>query len=1177
MKQLKKLTLLSVAVSSVMALSACSNGNSTGGGNNQKNTSPLPQKIEVDLNDKVKVLDQAVNKDVTKVTVDDNQHLVLEVSNPQSELTNKKVGDIVYLPPKTANDLGVFVKIKEIKTNSNGSIQVITEQPDGAEVFDNVNANVTGVKPKILSIIAPNSDLSKVKGLSQNSGLQQGLTGLEEKITIPISVAISKPKRQYSSSAFTSYKRYCAYPKSFAEHKGITYDKALTELEKLCDTALKFEGSVELNIGEIVNTMDIQKNSSGELTAKSGRVSGKISLKDTEFSINGKIKLFEKELRLSELLGISGMYAEQYFKDYQRTSVDGYFAKVAVTGLSADDKKGKIPLGGFVFGAGGAIFVKGTETGIATSLASPLGGVAMVYGIIDATGKISLEVEYVYNSGKKEIGIEQKDNKISAIPQDTVADATAKNQININGEISGETQIGGAIEGDFFLGGVRFANLGGQYVQKRNGSLTGSYQYDIATGKETVGGCYAWGIGKGFIFYGNLALGVEGTLDVGFFKTQGQAGFQYGFMYPEKEKQTDPNFKSDLWKYTNMVGTKKYPEVCITQLPSEFSIEKVQQYSIHPSHLTEVPVNIVIDRKVKNDAGVKYTTPEKYQVQIGKYDPFGFKVNSWSQPMDVWVDDDGIVTLPFYSQVDEYGMPKAPYTKTNRLTVPYGKSVIKIIAIDKLNRKTEKTLDVNIKKTVNIPTITSITTTPQQITTGQQFELIITGQNLPTDRMLTVNGCNAQTQVSLAVDKHIYKCTTPAKATNNHNIAVFDTKGNKLFEKNFKVEQLVSNIVLSNTNLSVGDKIKLTISNLANSIKSVIWNIGGAISNVIDNLANGVEHRFDKAGDVDISATLKDDKNQTVQELTSKVTVASVAVPTVSIKPDKPKQGQDFIAVLNNDGNKEKVVKAVWEYDGKTKTIAQADLYKDITINSNKDELLLKISFYDIYNNLLGITQKSVKLDKQAVQLTIPPVTATKLTATGITLCTDESNKSIVCSLLHSNWLGLKQDGEVQAGQKMSYTRITHEDDECIKDNVTGLIWEQKSKEKGIRYVENTYTWYNDKEYVDNGGNVGTKNGGQCIDSMCDTQDYIEKLNKSNYCGSNKWRMPTIDELSSVVNYTFTPAIDPIFSPTKRHYYLSSTPDAEHADSAWGINFYYGDDATGYKNYSGYIRAVRSN
>lgn len=309
MKQLKKLTLLSVAVSSVMALSACSNGNSVGGVK-QSNTPALPQKIEVDLNDKVKVLDQAVNKDVTKVTVDDNKHLVLEVSNPQSELTNKKVGDIVYLPPKTANDLGIFVKIKEIKTNSNGSIQVITEQPDGAEVFDSIDANVTGVKPKVLGIIAPNSDLSQVNGLPQNTVLQQGLTYLG-KITVPISFAINKPKSQYSSS----HKQFCAYPKSFAEHKGITYDKALTELGKLCDTVFKVDGSVELNIGEIVNTMDIKKSSSGELSFKGGKQSGKISLKDTEFSINLKSKLFAKELRFSEMIGISDRYAEQYFKD----------------------------------------------------------------------------------------------------------------------------------------------------------------------------------------------------------------------------------------------------------------------------------------------------------------------------------------------------------------------------------------------------------------------------------------------------------------------------------------------------------------------------------------------------------------------------------------------------------------------------------------------------------------------------------------------------------------------------------------------------------------------------------------------------------------------------------------------------------------------------------------------
>src|SRR5690606_37411470 len=86
----------------------------------------------------------------------------------------------------------------------------------------------------------------------------------------------------------------------------------------------------------------------------------------------------------------------------------------------------------------------------------------------------------------------------------------------------------------------------------------------------------------------------------------------------------------------------------------------------------------------------------------------------------------------------------------------------------------------------------------------------------------------------------------------------------------------------------------------------------------------------------------------------------------------------------------------------------------------------------------------------------------------------------------------------------------------CVKDNHTGLIWEEKTT-SGLRSMNHTYSWYNPDSST-NGGHSGYKDGGSCSESKCDTRDYVRAVNMQNLCGANDWRMPTIDELHSIVD-----------------------------------------------------------
>jgi hypothetical protein len=146
-----------------------------------------------------------------------------------------------------------------------------------------------------------------------------------------------------------------------------------------------------------------------------------------------------------------------------------------------------------------------------------------------------------------------------------------------------------------------------------------------------------------------------------------------------------------------------------------------------------------------------------------------------------------------------------------------------------------------------------------------------------------------------------------------------------------------------------------------------------------------------------------------------------------------------------------------------------------------------------------------------------------------------------------------------------------------VKDNVTGLIWENKTDDGGIHDKDNTYTWC-DTNPATNGGNPGTCGSGP---TPTDTEAFIKALNDARFGGFSDWRMPTAKELLSIVDYSrWAPAIDTTFFPGRvPSYYWSSTTDALYTYYAWRVGVYDGvlvSGDGGYKSSSYYVRAVRA-
>lgn len=206
---------------------------------------------------------------------------------------------------------------------------------------------------------------------------------------------------------------------------------------------------------------------------------------------------------------------------------------------------------------------------------------------------------------------------------------------------------------------------------------------------------------------------------------------------------------------------------------------------------------------------------------------------------------------------------------------------------------------------------------------------------------------------------------------------------------------------------------------------------------------------------------------------------------------------------------------------------------------------------------------------------------------TGQTNCYDNSGSIITCPSPGQRFYG--QDANYIINPK-SYTKLgfngvelsedaLHVDDDgpwiMTRDDVTGLMWEVKRKKDGIQNyddlhdADNTYTWYNPND-LDNPGLPG---------DGTDTQDFISGLNISKFGGFSDWRLPTIKELSSLLDHDIPipgPTIDNRFFPnTASSSFWSSTTNARYTDGAWIGSFVYSRPGTYGKRNPRYARAVR--
>ncbi|MDO4706543.1 Lcl C-terminal domain-containing protein [Allofranklinella schreckenbergeri] len=139
---------------------------------------------------------------------------------------------------------------------------------------------------------------------------------------------------------------------------------------------------------------------------------------------------------------------------------------------------------------------------------------------------------------------------------------------------------------------------------------------------------------------------------------------------------------------------------------------------------------------------------------------------------------------------------------------------------------------------------------------------------------------------------------------------------------------------------------------------------------------------------------------------------------------------------------------------------------------------------------------------------------------------------------------------------------------ECVRDKVSGLLWEGKTNDGGLRDGSRLYTNWGD-------GRAG------------DASAYVAQVNAMGLCGFDDWRLPTVDELQSLVDYRRPlpgPAIDAQWFPHTwidlsflawRGYWASELYVDDPA-YAWNVNFNHGTLGVNHRNNDGAVRLVRS-
>ncbi|MFH1487291.1 MAG: DUF1566 domain-containing protein, partial [Pseudomonadota bacterium] len=204
--------------------------------------------------------------------------------------------------------------------------------------------------------------------------------------------------------------------------------------------------------------------------------------------------------------------------------------------------------------------------------------------------------------------------------------------------------------------------------------------------------------------------------------------------------------------------------------------------------------------------------------------------------------------------------------------------------------------------------------------------------------------------------------------------------------------------------------------------------------------------------------------------------------------------------------------------------------------------------------------------------------------------------------------IGLEKTGELREEIKTEkdhvQTRDVREAEEIGKDEEKGVQLRREGREitrDDVREVLLRYNFYSscwnynhdfcnptgvfDNLFIDNDDGtisdhstrlIWQKGGSSSELTVRDAVEYVKKMNRENFAGFSDWRLPTIEELASLVENVWINGdlfIEAVFDQKQKSCWSSDTHGSERA---WKVNFHLGhviDEPMVFKNS---VRAVRT-
>ena len=340
------------------------------------------------------------------------------------------------------------------------------------------------------------------------------------------------------------------------------------------------------------------------------------------------------------------------------------------------------------------------------------------------------------------------------------------------------------------------------------------------------------------------------------------------------------------------------------------------------------------------------------------------------------------------------------------------------------------------------------------------------------------------------------------------------------------------------------------------SIASYSWSFGDGTT----SSGKTASHSYTAAGTYSVTLTVTDDKGATANQSASVSVVAANQLPIARFSA----QVNHLVVQLDGSTSTDadgRIVGYLWNFGEPVVGGAnQSTEQKPQHTYQTSGTYTVTLTVTDDRGGEHSLSQ-IITVDNR-----IAAVATGKLNDTGITSCADASSWELACPVAgfpgqdaeSGRDASANDDSDGHAG--FSFTKVSSSGEalaasapewSCVKDNVTGLLWEIHTDDGGLRDKDNGYSWYN-PDATTNGGDAGTQNGGSCSGGIsCDTESYVATVNAAGLCGYHDWRLPTAVELQGLVDYSIGypgPTIDTNFFPdTQQNVYWSSSAVAGSA------------------------------